>query len=374
MTIQQPYPGDGYYNSRLSMYSPPERFRVIQLSTDVFMIRDRLTEFEICIEKSRLKNVRFNLGHWYAKWRALVLGLEKPSKKTYPQQLEDPLVLVTQHVLINGINDYYPNVKTGTWRNDRFFVHLKEFGSTTYVIVDDDLDLEAEIEGSKLENPDFDLVEWYVEYVELNCHYYKQYLKYQRNKYNPGRYNDEILITGKMNRLKGNATSRIREEVTLKQIQEVLERCTPFPGDEQQVHHPADPSYLRNNESRFVMDVIDLIDHQLVYIYDRLQGFDTFLSWEIASWKKFSIGKWYAEKCALHTEEETPTDVAHEWVMTQNWDNTIIGETDDVLMDDGPYSNGYDPGDDSDDNGAVIPLNGVQVDCNKYESIQRNAS
>ena len=122
------------------------------------------------------------------------------------------MILVTQHVLINGINNYYPNVKTGTWRNDRFFVHLKEFGSTTYVIVDDDLELEAKIEGSKLENPDFDLVEWYVEYIELNCHYYKQYLKYQRNRYNPERYEEEILITGKINRLKGNAISRLRRK------------------------------------------------------------------------------------------------------------------------------------------------------------------
>lgn len=90
------------------------------------------------------------------------------------------MVLVTQHVLRNGINDYYPNVKTGTWRDDRFFVHLKDFGSSTYVIVDDDLELEAEIDESKLENPDFDLVEWYVEYIELNCDYYKKYLKHQR--------------------------------------------------------------------------------------------------------------------------------------------------------------------------------------------------
>ena len=338
------------------------------------MIRDRLTEFEICIEKSRLKNVKFNLGHWYAKWRALVLGLEKPSKKRYPQQLEDPLVLVTQHVLINGINDYYPNVKTGTWRNDRFFVHLKDFGSSTYVIVDDDLDLEDEIDGSKLENPDFDLVGWYVKYIELSCDYYKKYLKHQRNRYNPGRYDENRLHTGKLNRLSGSAPSRIQEETILKQIQEVLERCSPFPGDDSHMYNPADTLYLRNDESRFVMDVIDLMDHQLVYIYDRLHGFDTFLSWEIASWNKFSVGKWYAEKCALHTEEETPTDVAHNWVLTRNWDDTIIGEIDDVLIDDESPSDGNDSDNDSDDDYAVMSLYGAQVDRNKYVSIQRNAS
>ena len=107
---------------------------------------------------------------------------------------------------------------------------------------------------------------------------YKKYLKYQRNSYNPGRYNEEILITGKINCLKGSALSRLREEITLRQIQEVLECCAPFPGDELQLQHPTDPSYIWNGESRFITDVIDLIDHQLVYVYDRLQGFDTFLS------------------------------------------------------------------------------------------------
>ena len=373
LTIQQPYPGDGYFNHRLNIYSPPERFRVTQLRSDVFRVQDRLTEFEICIETSQLKNVKFNLGHWYAKWRALVLGLKKPSKKEYPQQLEDPLVLVTQHVLKSGINDYYPNIKTRTWREDRFFVHQKDFGSSIYEIIDDDLELVADIDKSNLENPEFDLIDWYIKHIELTCNFYKDYLRRQRNRYNPGRYDEKELYTGKTNRLRGYTASTKKREVVLEQIQGVLERCSPFPGDER-VRRPADSAYYRSNESRFVMDIIDLSDHQLVYIYDRFQGFDAFLSWEIASWNKFSIGKWYAERCALQNEEETPTDVAHEWILTRRWDDTIIGENDDVLMDDEPYMDGYDPGDDSDDNGAVITLNGVQVDRNKYESIQRNAS
>ena len=38
-----------------------------------------------------------------------------------------------------------------------------------YVIVVNDLDLEAEINKSKLENPEFNLIEWYVKYIEFNC-------------------------------------------------------------------------------------------------------------------------------------------------------------------------------------------------------------
>ena len=372
LTIQQPYPGDGYYNDKLIFFPPSERFRVAQVSEDMFIIKDRWTEVDLDIEKSWLMNIHFNLGHWYAKYRALVLGLKKPSVKRYPQQLEDPLVLVTQHVLRNGINDYYPNVKTGSWRDDRFFVHLKDFGSTTYVIIDDDLEIKTEIDKSVLENPEFDLVEWYVNHIQTSCNYYKKYLEHQRNKYNPHRYNSSDLFLGKINRMKGNAANRVKEAAMLKQIQKVLEKCAPFPGDEQ-VDHPADTSYFRNSESRFVVDIIDLIDHQQVYFYDRLQGFDTFLSWEIASWSQYSIGKWYAEQCAVHASEETPTDVAHEWIMTQKWDDTIVGEANDILEDEEQSSDSYDPGDDRDDD-AVMSLNGVQVDRNKYESLQRNSS
>ena len=372
LTIQQPYPGDGYYNGNLMLCPPSERFKVKQESVNSFKIRDRLTEQEISIEKLRLENVRFNLGHWYAKHRARILELEKPSAKGYPQQLENLLVLVTQHVLRNGINDYYPSVKNGSWRDDRFFVYLKDYGSTTYVIIDDDLDLKVEIDKLDLENPEFDLVEWYVKQIETYCSYYKKYLKFQRNQYKPVLSNEDKLLTDKLNRLRSNATSRAIEGIVLRQIQEVLERCVPFPGDNQVVH-PADPSYLRDGESRFVLEIIDLIDHQLVYFYDRLRGFDTFLSWEIANWAQFSIGKWFAEQCAIHNNEETPTDIAHEWMITREWDDTIIGETDEFFS-----VPDVRPSDDSDDDGDddidVITLNGAQVDRNKYESIQRNAS
>ena len=40
LTIQQPYPGDSYYNNRLILYSPPERFRVRQVSANAFVIQD----------------------------------------------------------------------------------------------------------------------------------------------------------------------------------------------------------------------------------------------------------------------------------------------------------------------------------------------
>ena len=80
---------------------------------------------------------------------------------------------------------------------------------------------------------------------------------------------------------------------------------------------------------------------------------------------------------ALHAEEETPTDIAHEWVLTRNWNDTVVGELNDHFVsypDEGSSDDDDESEDDSDVDDAVITLNGVQVDRNKYESIQRNAS
>ena len=57
-----------------------------------------------------------------------------------------------------------PTQLAATKSDDRFFVHLKDFGSTTYV-VDEDFDLTREIEHSVLENPAFDLIKWRLDFI-----------------------------------------------------------------------------------------------------------------------------------------------------------------------------------------------------------------
>ena len=165
LTISQPYPGDDLMQK--SDCSPHNRFRVTQMSRypDKFRINDRFNEFEIIVDKSRLVNPQFNLGHWYATKRARELGLSKPSTKKYPASLENPIVEVTRNLLLSGVQSHFPNVRPDTWTELRFFVYLKDYGSTTYVVVDDDLDLKLEIDLSKLENPKFDLIKWYLNHV-----------------------------------------------------------------------------------------------------------------------------------------------------------------------------------------------------------------
>ena len=42
------------------------------------------------------------------------------------------------------------------------------YGSTTYVITDEDLELRLEIELSDLENPKFNLIEWYLKQIRVD--------------------------------------------------------------------------------------------------------------------------------------------------------------------------------------------------------------
>ena len=171
-----------------------------------------------------------------------------------------------------------------------------------------------------------------------------------------------------------NPTNLSEEVLVLKKMRATLERCAPYPGDERK-NYPIDPSYKRkDNESRFEMDLIDLPEYQLIYVYDRLQGFEAYLSWSFASWNQFSVGKWYTEQCAINNDEDIPTCVAHEWMKGRNWTDTTLAGINNGLNYSPDNSLDDDHDSDSDNDGAEIMLNGIQVDRNKYESIQRNAS
>ena len=82
-----------------------------------------------------------------------------------------------------------------------------------------------------------------------------------------------------------------------------------------------------------------------------------------------SLGKWFAEHYAMNSDDEFPWDVANEWVGDHEWGMTTIAG-----LRQGPRStndNGCDNGHDEDsDNDYMLCLNGIQVDRNKYVSIQ----
>ena len=112
-----------------------------------------------------------------------MLNIWKPSTKEYPAQLANPIVLVTSSLLTSGISSHFPNVKPDTWTELRFFVYLKDYGSTTYVIVDDDLDMTTEIDLELLENPKFNLIKWYLGHAETDGMFYKKYAENHQHEY-----------------------------------------------------------------------------------------------------------------------------------------------------------------------------------------------
>ena len=247
-------------------------------------------------------------------------------------------------------------------------MYLKDYGSSKYVIMDDDLELILEIELDVLEDPEFNLIEWYLAYATDNDLFYKKYTENHMREYSPGEINDATSV-----RIPYESTvSTLRREMAiLEQINDVLERCVPYPGDDNP-SFPIDPTCGKFGH-RFALDVIDTLDQKLLYVYDHFQGMEVFLAWDLASWDQFSLGKWYAEQCAIQNDRETPWEDAHEWMMSHEWANTTLaGKKESEPQCDEPSTGsgedndvgGIEPENDVDSDGTNIGLAtyGVQVD------------
>jgi hypothetical protein len=55
------------------------------------------------------------------------------------------------------------------------------------------------------------------------------------------------------------------------------------------------------------------MDHGLLQIYDRVQGFDVNIHLSLLRTPDFLIGRWYAEQCAYNSELPNPWEVAQQW-------------------------------------------------------------
>ena len=71
----------------------------------------------------------------------------------------DPVALVAEHLLWNGISSHFPNVKPTTISNDWFSIILKGNNEKEYIVTDTDLELHLKIDY--LKNLKFDLIDWY---------------------------------------------------------------------------------------------------------------------------------------------------------------------------------------------------------------------
>ena len=91
------------------------------------------------------------------------------------------------------------------------------------------------------------------------------------------------------------------ESIT-ERLSKVLMENQPFPRDESAM----DP-ILEVGGPQFA---VELMEHDLVQIYDHVQGFNSHIHISLAQSNKFSIEKWYAEQCACNSELPNPWQVA----------------------------------------------------------------
>ena len=140
-------------------------------------------------------------------------------------------------------------------------------------------------------------------------------------------------------------------------LTQVLTECQPFPGD----GNPVDPTY-RDGGDRVV---IAFRDQDTFEVYDRVQGFETHLAVQFVQWERFSVGKWFAERCAANSGLPRPWAIAQAWLETRNGRNTSMGFP--ALRDNFEYVMSELILDN-------VELSGIQVDRNKYPSLQRNSA
>ena len=151
----------------------------------------------------------------------------------------------------------------------------------------------------------------------------------------------------------------ISSDDLIEQIQVVLTRCQPYPGDGE----PVDPTYFPG-QPRFL---IEKQDRDFICIYDRIQGFEADIHETRAQWGLFSIGKLFAERCAMNSSLQAPWNHARQWIMAREWKNTLVGF-------------GFEPSSVPEETNSqntseeTIELGGIQVDRNKYPTLQRNAA
>ena len=109
---------------------------------------------------------------------------------------------VATKLLTSAIETHFPSVNPDLDPESRFYVHQKDFGSSEYIIKDLDFKLQTQISKRWLEEPTFNLVHWYLQYLEFEHQYSERYDAKQRELY--GIWSDSSEI--------GSMSSSLAEE------------------------------------------------------------------------------------------------------------------------------------------------------------------
>ena len=408
LTLSMPFPGD---NRFVNLDLRPElRFRVFKdFLKPEYMIQDFLVHETITVSEELLKNQHFNLGRWYArkrspsrihdqtKWKEAVMG--------------QALITVARKLLEDGISAYYPSRTNAMNPAYRFIMRSQRNNTDEFMIVDRDLGYQTRIHRDQLEDPSFDLIGWYMQVLvqrrqfdwmtryndvpdSHSCQASHAFQECSQaydaighespaeqqeendlddlpglialsedsddDEYRQAAFSTEpvwdeddtmtLLDWEKVTYGDDDRRSTGNAQDLAQQLDNELTKHQPFPGDGRAV----DPSFVRG-EPRFL---IQRMKHNLLQIYDRIQGFDSHLLPSLVLSREFDLAKWYAERCAFNSGLPSPWEVAQQWSDDRKDRGTGL--------DDGGFLAYVE--------GTSVELNGVQVDRNQYPSLQRNSA
>ena len=162
LTLGQPYPGDEQF--QVDNFKPYERFD-IRIRRSECIVHDTLTDKRVKLNPALLRNPHFNITRWYAVMRVHALALDRSDADGYHGPMGSPVSIVAQKLLTDGSFTYYPCVRSDIDPNSRFSVCQSVLVDDQYVITDKDLKIHVPIGRDLLENPSFDLVGWYINYL-----------------------------------------------------------------------------------------------------------------------------------------------------------------------------------------------------------------
>ena len=282
-------------------------------------------------------------------------------------------------------------------------------GREGYLIDDGDMRTMVEIPASHLENPSFDLIEWYMQSLSNHwaarqeedtldshecpqTHIFTDCVMEESSSSDDGaaeapilddddeipdlqsvtddseddNYRDEALndkdfwdfMFGKYapfneSAYEGEDPSLDDRTMTVR-LSDTLTECQPFPGDED--GPPVDPTYVEG-QPRF--EIVP-VDFELIQIYDRVQGFEAHIHTSRLQDPEFEVGRWYAEQCAFNQQMDRPWQVARRWADARPKTDLCMGNTvsegKNYELEPEPVNN--------------MELGGVQVDRNKYPALQ----
>ena len=251
-------------------------------------------------------------------------------------------IRLAEWLLTDGVATNYPCKRADLNPHARFEVCQRTMVSEEYIIMDKDLRSHVKITRANLETPSFDLVGWYIRYLSQRDFYVEDSLivppQYScsgghsfascSNEPQEDTYPDLISVSDDLDAgsdvdpLEKMDDSifdvrQVWEDTLITRLTNVLSECQPYPGDSQ----PVNPNYCEGDE-RFV---VSLRKDDTIEIYDRVQGFEAFISTRYVQWENFSVRRWYAERCVVNKNLPRPWEVAQEWLESRGQTHTTLG-------------------------------------------------